>query len=186
MVTFSASTIDGPLISCRKTCLGPKWSRVVQRSTRRSNRSLPSSWICDEPRWTLQHQHIVTECPKEFYKVLHASERSTVINCSSRYCEVICHSGTTRYSRNFAPGPATILPVFQRALLRQYLHHHQLPVIRQCDDRASFVRTAHNDFAGMNVMRSESVKERMGLGKVGNFGILTAVAHPCLHGNARG
>lgn len=30
MVIFSASTIDGPLISCIKTCLGPKWSKVVQ------------------------------------------------------------------------------------------------------------------------------------------------------------
>lgn len=58
------------------------------------------------------------------------------------------------------------LPVFQRALLRQHLYHHQLLVIRQCDDRASFMRAAHNDFAGMNVMRSESVKERMGKGKV--------------------
>lgn len=30
MVIFSASTIGGPLISCRKTCLGPKWYKVVQ------------------------------------------------------------------------------------------------------------------------------------------------------------
>lgn len=53
-----------------------------------------------------------------------------------------------------------ILPVFQRALLRQYLYHHQLHVIRQCDDRASFMRAAQCGFVGMNVMRSESVKER--------------------------